>query len=92
MAGTREHGSSYLPHMETKNVFAPGMDRINRRVSRLRTLLGLGATMENMGNSLHLADMRIDVGNLTDMDEAVWGRVQRSIEERMGTVREQGVK
>ena len=69
--------------MEPSNVSSPVMDRIARKVSRLRTLIGLGGTMEDQGNSLHVADLRINVGNLPDMDELVWGQVQKSIMARI---------
>lgn len=55
------------------------MDRIARRVTRLRTLLQWGGRMENGGTSVHLAGYRMDVGNISDMDEAVWGQVQQDI-------------
>ena len=57
------------------------IDRIARRAARLRTLLLLGGRMENNGSSLHVAGYRMDVGNISDMDEAVWGQVQRDIRE-----------
>lgn len=59
------------------------MDRIARRTARLKTLLQLGGRMENNGASLHVADLRMDVGNISDMDEAVWTRVQRDIRETL---------
>lgn len=55
------------------------MDRIARRVARLRTLLQWGGHMENGGTSVHLAGYRMDVGNISDMDEAVWRQVQQEI-------------
>lgn len=59
------------------------IDRIARRAARLRTLLQLGGRMENNGASLHVAGLRMDVGNISDMDEAVWGQVQRNIRETL---------
>lgn len=55
------------------------MDRIERKVARIRTLLDMGGTMENKGGTLHVQGLRIDVAGLADMDEAVWSQVRSSI-------------
>ncbi len=80
------HANGILPfyHRETMDSYSSSempIDRIARRAARLRTLLQLGGSMENNGSSLHVAGYRMDVGNISDMDEAVWGQVQRNIRE-----------
>lgn len=37
--------------------------------------------MENKGESLHIRGLRMDVSGLSEMDEAVWSHVRRSIVE-----------
>lgn len=64
---------------EIETSFIPPMDRIERKVARLRTLLDMGGTMENKGDTLHVHGLRIDVAGLADMDEAVWTQVRSSI-------------
>ncbi len=64
--------------------FVPPLDRIERKVARLKALLDMGGTMENKGATLHVQSLRIDVAGLADMDEAVWSNVRRSIGELTG--------
>ena len=59
--------------------FIPPVDRIERKVARLRALLDMGGTLENKGDTLHIQRLRIDVAGLAEMDEAVWAEVRRSI-------------
>ncbi|MCI1752829.1 MAG: hypothetical protein LKM36_08180 [Flavobacteriales bacterium] len=61
----------------------PPLDRIDRKANRLKTLLDLGGTLENKGDTLHIHGLRIDVAGLTEMDKTVWREVRRSIEELM---------
>lgn len=74
--------------MEPANPSSTPTDRMARRVARLRALLQLGGHMENGGRSLHLAGYRMDVGHLSDMDEAVWGQVQREVREVLGRAKD----
>ena len=66
---------------ELANTFIPPMDRIERKVARLKTLLDMGGTLENKGETLHIRGLRMDVTGLAEMDEAVWSEVRRSIVE-----------
>ncbi len=75
------HNTLYV--MESHLPSETPMDRIARRAARLKTLLQLGGSMENNGASLHVAGYRMDVGNISDMDEAVWGQVQRNIRDML---------
>lgn len=68
---------------EVETSFIPPMERIERKVARLKTLLGMGGTLENKGYTLHIRGLRIDVMGLAEMDEAVWSEARRSIVELM---------
>ena len=62
----------------------PSIDHIARKYERLRTLLDLGATMENQGVSLHLADLRMDVRGIADMTDEAWREALRSVQDHLG--------
>ena len=57
----------------------PLVERIDRKVERLKLLLEMGGTLENDGASLHLAHLRMDVAGIADMNEPVWNEFHESI-------------
>ena len=79
------HEAMFLTtHSETNEL---RIDRIARKCERLRTLLNMGGTMENHGISLHLADLRMNVRSIADMDESVWRVAARNIIESLSADR-----
>lgn len=66
---------------EIEPAFTAPMERMERKAERMKTLLEMGGTLENKGETLHILDLRIAVSGLSEMDEGVWQEVRRSIEE-----------